>query len=107
MIIMANVESISGGSMRIAPGAHPQDGHLWVTIVEPAPKLTLMLKVLPTVAAGEHLNEKGFHFFPTERIEVTSDVPAIMDIDGEVGWATTATISIVSGAIGIVAPELP
>jgi YegS/Rv2252/BmrU family lipid kinase len=107
MIITANVESISGGSMRIAPGAHPQDGHLWVTIVEPAPKLTMMLKVLPKVAAGEHLNEKGFHFFPTERIEITSDVPTIMDIDGEVEWATKAAISIVPGAVRIVAPGFP
>jgi diacylglycerol kinase (ATP) len=105
MIITANVESISGGSMRIAPGAHPEDGLLWVTIVEPAPKLTMMLKVLPKVAAGEHLNEEGFHFFPTEKIEITSDVPAIMDIDGEVEWATTATISIVPGAVRIVAEE--
>ncbi len=35
----------------------------------------------------------------------TSDVPAIMDIDGEVEWGTTATISIVPGAVRIVAPE--
>jgi len=105
MVIAANVESVSGGSMRIAPGAHPDDGRLWVTIIEAAPKLRMMLKVLPKVAAGEHINEKGFHFFSTERIDVRSDVPTIMEIDGEVEWATTATISLIPGAIQILAPD--
>ena len=105
MIIAANVESVSGGSMRIAPGALPNDGRLWVTIVEAAPKLRMMIKVLPKVAAGEHLDEKGFHFFSTESIDVRSDTPAIMEIDGEVECATTATISVVPGAIRILAPD--
>jgi diacylglycerol kinase family enzyme len=106
MVIMSNVESVSGGSMRIAPGAHPDDGRLWVTIVETKPKLTMMLKVLPKVVAGKHLNEKGFHFFSTEKIEITSNVPAIVDIDGEIaGAASKATVSIVPSAIRIVTSD--
>jgi len=105
MVITSNVESVSGGSMRIAPGANPDDGRLWVTIVEPAPKLKMMLKVLPKVAAGEHVKESGFHYFPSDKIEITSDVSAIMDIDGEAEWATKVAISIVPGAVWILAPD--
>ena len=83
MVITANVESVSGGSMRIAPGAGPHDGMLWVTIVEAKPKLTMMLKVLPKVASGNHIKEEGLHYFSAPRMEITSDVPSGLDPDGE------------------------
>jgi YegS/Rv2252/BmrU family lipid kinase len=105
MVMIGNVEDVSGGSMRIAPGASPQDGRLWVTIVEPKPKLTMLFKELPKVASGNHVNAKGFHFFSTQEIEITSDVPAVVDIDGEVDWATRATLRIVPGAVRILVPE--
>jgi YegS/Rv2252/BmrU family lipid kinase len=105
MIITSNVESVSGGSMRVAPGARPDDGSLWVTIVEPAPKHNMMFKILPKVAAGGHLNEKGFHFFPTDKIDITSTHRVPMDIDGEAEWASKAAITIVPGAVRIVAPD--
>ena len=92
--------------MRIAPGAQPDDGLLWITVIESGSKLKMMTKVLPKVAAGKHLNERGFHFFPTDRIEIESDVPAVIDVDGEMaGAATRATISIVPKAIRIVTSD--
>jgi diacylglycerol kinase (ATP) len=104
-VILANVESVSGGSMRIAPGAKPDDGLLWVTVIETGPKLKMILKVLPKVAAGRHLNEKGVHHFSTKQIELTSETPAIIDVDGEtLGSGTGASIRLVPGAIRIVAP---
>ena len=105
MIMAANVESVSGGSMRIAPGASPQDGKLWVTVIEAKPKLTMMFKHLPKVASGDHVNEDGFHYFPTPKIEITSVVPAVVDIDGEGESATKVVLSIVPGAVRILAPE--
>jgi len=105
MVMVANVESASGGSMRIAPGASPRDGKLWVTIIEPKSKLKMLFKELPKVASGDHVNDEGFHYFSTPRVEITSDVPAVMDPDGEVEWATAATLSIVPGAVRFLAPE--
>jgi YegS/Rv2252/BmrU family lipid kinase len=105
MVMVANVESASGGSMRIAPGASPLDGKLWVTIIEPKSKLNMLFKELPKVASGDHVNSDGFHYFSTPRVEISSDVPAVMDPDGEVEWATSATLSIVPGAVRILAPE--
>ena len=104
MVMVANVESSSGGSMRLAPGASPQDGKLWVTIVEPKPKLTMLFKELPKVAAGNHINDQGFHYFTTPRVEIISDSPAVMDPDGEVEWATHATLSVVPAAVRFLAP---
>ena len=105
MIMAANVESVSGGSMRIAPGASPHDGMVWVTVIEAKPKLTMMFKHLPKVATGDHIKEDGFHYFPTPKIEITSAVPAIVDIDGEGERATNVVLSIVPGAVRFLAPE--
>jgi diacylglycerol kinase family enzyme len=104
MVMVGNVEDVSGGSMRIAPGASPQDGKLWVTIVEPKSKVTMLFKELPKVASGDHVNAEGFHYFSTPKIEIASDVRAVVDIDGELEWATKASISIVPGAVRILVP---
>jgi len=104
MVVVANVESSSGGSMRIAPGASPHDGMLWVTIVEAKPKMTMMFKALPKVASGDHVNEEGFHYFSTRRIEIRSDVPVVMEPDGETEWATEVTETIVPGAVTMISP---
>ena len=105
MIMAANVESVSGGSMRIAPGASPHDGMVWVTVIEAKPKLTMMFKNLPKVASGDHINEDGFHYFPAPKIEITSDVPAVVDIDGEGERATNVVLSIVPGAVRFLTPD--
>lgn len=103
MVMVANVESASGGSMRIAPGASPLDGKLWITIIEPKSKLKMLFNELPKVASGDHVNSDGFHYFSTPKVDITSDVPAVMDPDGEVEWATQATLSVVPGAVRFLA----
>ena len=105
MVVVANVESVSGGSMRIAPGARPDDGLLWVTICEPKPKTTMIFKNLPKVAAGDHIRQEGFRYFSTQKIEFASDVRSIVDLDGEIEWATQATVRIVPDAMNILVPD--
>ena len=89
--------------MKVAPGARPDDGRLWVTIIEPKPKITMMLKVLPRVVSGDHINEDGFHFFATDSIHVKSDVRMVIDTDGEAEWGTGAKLEILPGAVRVMA----
>jgi len=105
MVIVANVESVSGGSMRIAPGASPHDGLIWATIVEAQPKLKMLFKNLPMVATGEHLKEEGFNFFSTPNLEITSEFRSIIEPDGEVEWANETTMCIVPNAVRILSPD--
>lgn len=105
MVVVANVESVSGGSMRVAPGARPDDGLLWVTICESKPKPTMIFKHLPKVASGDHVKQEGFHYFPTQKIELAVDLPSVVDLDGEIDWATEVTVSVVPGAMNILVPQ--
>jgi diacylglycerol kinase (ATP) len=104
MIIVSNVESVAGGSMRVAPGARPDDGLLWVTIVEPKPKLAMMVKYLPRVSGGAHVNADGFHFFSSNSLVVESDDRLLIDADGEIDWGDKAKITLLPGALNILRP---
>ena len=64
----------------------------------------MLFKELPKVAAGDHVRSEGFHYFSTPKVEITSDVPAVMDPDGEVEWATRATLSVVPEAVRFLVP---
>ncbi len=97
--IVGNVERISGGSMRLAPGALPDDGELNVSIIPSRSKFNMMTKTLPKVASGAHVNEPDVLYFPAKKIEVDSDPPVILDIDGDIFGMTPATFIVCPEAV--------
>jgi YegS/Rv2252/BmrU family lipid kinase len=66
MVIVANVERTSGGSMCLAPGAHFDDGELNVSIIPSQSKLKEVATMLPKVASGRHVNEPSVMYFPAK-----------------------------------------
>ena len=105
MIIIANVESSSGGSMQIGPGARTDDGELNITIFPAKSKFTMATKLLPMVPSGEQVNAAGVQYFPGKKIEVASDYPAILDFDGDVFGTTPATITVCPGMFRVMIPR--
>lgn len=101
MVIVGNSEYSSGGSMRISPGASTEDGELNISVFPVLPRLKMILKLLPKVATGDHINEPGVAYFPAKRIEVESDPPAILDIDGDVFGTTPVTFRVCPGALRV------
>ena len=104
IIMVCNAERTGGDSMCIAPGARTDDGELNVTIVPARPKPVMIAKVLPKVPTGAHIHEAGIQYFPTTKIEVTTDPPVLLEIDGEIFGATPATFTVCPGAIQVLTP---
>jgi diacylglycerol kinase (ATP) len=105
MVIVANVERTSGGSMCLAPGAKFDDGELNVSIIPFKSKLREVPTMLPKVASGGHVEEPSVRYFPTKRITVESDPPAVLDVDGDIFGTTPATFAVSPRAVRVLCPE--
>ena len=104
MVMVGNVEYSSGGSMRIAPGALTDDGELNITVMPVKSKLRMVTRLLPKVATGEHIQEPGVRYFPAKVVEVESDPPSILDLDGDIFGTTPATFTVCPGAFQVLTP---
>jgi len=105
MVIAGNAEWVSGGSMRMSPGALSDDGQLNVTIVPSLSKLRVITRLFPAIAAGTHINQPGVSYFAGKRVEVHSDPPAILDVDGDLFGTTPAIFTICPHAVQIMSIE--
>jgi YegS/Rv2252/BmrU family lipid kinase len=104
MVIIGNTERASGGSMCLAPGALSDDGELNVTIIPVMSKFTMIFKMFPKIPSGEYVNGPGVQYFPAKNIEVTSDPPALLDIDGDLFGTTPAMFTVHPLALEILSP---
>ena len=107
MVIAGNAEWAGGGSMRMSPGALIDDGQLRVTIVPSMSKLNIITRLFPCIATGTHIDHPDVSYFAGKKIEVSSDPPAILDVDGDVIGTTPATFTICPGALQMVSVESP
>ena len=87
--------------MRIAPGARTDDGELNITIFPVKSKLRMITRLLPKVATGEHIQEPGVSYFPAKSVEIDSDPPAILELDGDIFGTTPATFTVCPGALRV------
>jgi diacylglycerol kinase (ATP) len=104
MVIVANVERTSGGSMCLAPGAHFDDGELNVSIIPFQSKLREVATILPKVASGGHVEEPSVMYFPAKGITVKSDPPVVLDVDGDIFGTTPATFAVCPRAVRVLCP---
>ena len=80
-VVVAN-SAYYGNGMKIAPGAVVDDGLLDVVIIEAESRRTLM-RCLPKVYEGAHVNLPGVHVRRGRRVEVTASPQVSMGGDGE------------------------
>jgi len=104
IIIIGNAEWLSGGSMRVSPGARMDDGELNVTIAPSQSKLSALRKIAKT-ASGTHIKEPDILYFPAKRIEIDSIPPTRLVIDGDIFGTTPAAFTVCTNAIKIVTPQ--
>ncbi len=104
MVMVANVEYTSGGNMCVGPGASTDDGELNITVYPANSKFTMISKLLPKVASGDQIKEPGVTYFPAKKVEISSDPPVILDLDGDVFGVTPAKFTICPGALQIISP---
>jgi YegS/Rv2252/BmrU family lipid kinase len=82
-VVVAN-SAYYGKGMRIAPGASVTDGLLDVVVIEAASRLALM-RALPSVYDGSHVERAGVHVVTGSRVELRGQAhgPVPLGADGE------------------------
>jgi YegS/Rv2252/BmrU family lipid kinase len=92
-----------GGGMFILPHAELDDGQLDVMLIKHASKLAL-LRELPKVFRGAHVDSPYIEFLKGERIAVASDRPFVIYADGDPIGATPATIGVEPRCLRVIVP---
>jgi YegS/Rv2252/BmrU family lipid kinase len=107
-VVVAN-SAYYGNGMKIAPDAAVDDGLLDVVIIEAESRRTLM-KSLPKVYQGAHVDMPGVHVRRGQRVEVTASPQVSMGGDGEpVGRLPglsqpPAVVEVLPGALAVLLP---
>ncbi len=99
----ANVAT-TGGGMKIAPGATPDDGCLDICLVGAVSKATLLYQ-LTQVFGGKHVGHPAVSMLRARIIQVDADPPQPLLIDGEVRGTTPATIRLLPGILPFLVPS--
>jgi len=94
---------VYGGSFRIAPKAELDDGLIDVVFAENFSRGQI-LKLVPRVLRGTHLDLAGVHFLRTRQLTIEADRPLPVHADGEILQHGTEklSISVLPGALPVV-----
>ncbi|GED96182.1 diacylglycerol/lipid kinase family protein [Gordonia crocea] len=96
-----------GGGMLITPDADLHDGLLDATIATKVPgvgRMTL-LRLLPTVFSGKHVEQEMVRTARGSRIEVDSTPPALVSVDGDIVGRLPATFETIPDAVRVLVPR--
>jgi diacylglycerol kinase family enzyme len=99
-VVVANGGYLGGG-MHIAPQAELGDGLLDVVVIGDLGKLEL-LKELPTVYKGTHINHPKVRMKKARRITIESPEPMLVHADGELLGESPASFWVMPAALSIV-----
>lgn len=99
---VANTDSYGGG-MRIAPDASVEDGLLDVCVAGAVSKLEL-LWVFPRVYRGAHVTHPRFYLWKGRYVQVETDPPVPVLVDGDVLGSTPAVFTVHAQALEVVIP---
>lgn len=103
MLVSVSNVATTGGGMRIAPEARPDDGCLDICLVSAIPKIELA-KQLPGVFAGRHVSHPAVSILRARRVAIQTAKPASLWIDGEVTGSTPVSFTLLPAALPIMLP---
>lgn len=93
MFVSVANTATTGGGMKIAPDARPDDGLLDICLVRELGKMP-MLWQLTKVFEGKHVNHPAVTMLKSSTVTLVADPPQPLLIDGEVCGTTPATVTI-------------
>jgi diacylglycerol kinase (ATP) len=93
-----------GGSFWLCPNASIDDG-LFDVLIADARSLPAVLRLLPRVLLGKHLDQPGVEMHHGKRVTIRSDTPLPIHADGEIvaDWVTELEIDILPGRLQVLA----
>jgi YegS/Rv2252/BmrU family lipid kinase len=89
-----------GGGMKVAPGARLDDGLFSCTLWGGYGIGDFVFRS-GSIYSGRHVEWGGTRTFTAKKLEVESDFPLLMDVDGEGPGMLPATFEILPGAVGL------
>jgi diacylglycerol kinase (ATP) len=98
-VVVANCQYFGGG-MRVAPDADPNDGLFDVIVIGDIDKVDFLMTV-PKVYDGTHITHPQVDEYRAKRVEVRSDSPLLLQVEGEVCGQTPLTFEIIPSALQI------
>ena len=103
-VVVANCQYYGGG-MRMAPMAVPDDGLLDVIVIGDV-NLVENARGLGKVRKGTHLEERNpkWLVFRGRRVEVESEYPIPLDVDGEDPGTVPASFEVIPQALNLMVP---
>ena len=93
-----------GGGMRIAPLASIEDGLLDLCLVKEVSRTTL-LRMLPRVFSGGHLNHPQVFYAKTQWVGIESNEPMEVFADGEFMQPVPVRIEVLPAALEVIVPS--
>ena len=96
LFLTFNNSKYTGGTMLIAPQADPTDGYIEYVRWGPIGRLGL-LKMLPRLYDGTHINHPLASHRPVKRVEFALDGPVDVMVDGEIVTVDCKTLEILPG----------
>jgi YegS/Rv2252/BmrU family lipid kinase len=94
-----------GGGMYAAPQAELDDGQLDVILCAATPKRRFLLRTMPRVFKGTHLEDPNFSCFKGAVVEVSADRPFVMYADGDPLADLPATVRVSPRSLRVVVPR--
>jgi len=98
-VIVANCQYFGGG-MRVAPDADPNDGLFDVIVIGDIDKVEFLMTV-PKVYDGTHITHPQVDTYRARRVQVRSDSPLLLQVEGEVCGHTPLTFEMIPQALQI------
>jgi len=93
-----------GGGIKIVPNANPEDGQLDICLVR-IMSVGQILRVLPKVYWGGHLNHPNIFSYRTDYLKLETDRPVVIFADGEPVGETPATIISRAKVLSVLCPN--
>ena len=101
-LFILNLNTIhTGKGMKAAPKALLDDGLIDIIILKPSITKFALLKLLPQIYTGEHINSEHIEYITAKKIEIYPLYNETLNIDGEMKCKTPLSISILPKKINI------
>lgn len=93
-----------GGGLKIAPQADPSDGYFNICLIREVSQMEVV-KVLPSVFNGNHINHPAVNFYKGKRVKIESAEEVLVQADGELKGTLPVTFEIQEKAISILVAD--
>lgn len=101
-VCAANAPHAGGGLMKLAPGARLGDGRLELCLIRQSGPLEAAWQ-FPRLLRGTHIHHPKVRCFQGTELEVDTDAPAPVAVDGELVGFTPATFTVRPGSLRVFA----